>query len=63
MRNQFSYKKHNVQSLLNFFQSSLNLPKAIIECGILVKLWEGGNQGEEYLRYVKPRIRDVHSDN
>ena len=45
------------------FQSLLNLPKALIEFGPLVKLWEGGNQGEGYLRYVKPRIRDVHSKN
>ena len=45
------------------FQSLLNLPKALIQFGPLVKLWEGGNQGEGYLRYVKPRIRDVHSKN
>ena len=45
------------------FQSLLNLPKALIEFGPLVKLWEGGNQGEGYLRYIKPRIRDVHSKN
>ena len=33
----------------------------LIYFSTLVKLWESDNQGEGYLRYVKPRIRDVHS--
>ena len=45
------------------FQSLLNLPQSLIEFGPLARLWEGGNQGEGYLRYVKPRIRDVNSEN
>lgn len=31
------------------------------EYGPLINLWEGSNQGEGYLRYAKPRIRDVFS--
>ena len=41
----------------------MNLPKVLIYFSTLVKLWESVNQGEGYLRYVKPRIRDVHSKN
>ena len=46
-----------------YFQSLLNLTKALIEFGPLVKLWVGRYQGEGYLRYVNPRKRDVHSKN
>ena len=26
-------------------------------------MWECSNQGEDYLRYAKPRITDIHSKN
>lgn len=39
----------------------LNLPLTMKEYGPLINLWEGSNQGEGYLRYAKPRIRDVFS--
>ena len=41
----------------------LNLPLTMKEYGPLINLWEGSNQGEGYLRYAKPRIRDVFSKN
>ena len=31
--------------------------------GPLINLWEGGNKGEGYLRFVKPKITDIHSKN
>jgi len=31
--------------------------------GPLVNCWEGANQGEGYLRFAKPMIRDIHSTN
>ena len=37
----------------------LNFPSTMKECGPLINLWEGSNQGEGYLRYAKPIIRDV----
>ena len=44
-------------------KSLLNLPNALIDFGPLVKLLESENQDDGYLRYVKLRIRDVHSKN
>ena len=41
----------------------LNLPSTMKEYGPLIYLLEGSNQGEGYLRYTKPRIRDVFSKN
>ena len=39
------------------------MPKAMAKYGPLINLWEGSNQGEGYLRYVKPKITDMHSRN
>ncbi|KAL7580479.1 hypothetical protein ACA910_004492 [Epithemia clementina (nom. ined.)] len=35
------------------FMSLLNLPDAVRHCGPLCNIWEGGMQGEGFLRYVK----------
>ena len=43
------------------FQSLLNLPETIKLFGPLSNLWEGGNNGEGILRFVKPRINTIHS--
>jgi len=43
------------------FQSLLNIPYAANLYGPLVNLWEGSNQGEGYLRHVKPKITSVHT--
>ena len=43
------------------FLSLMNIPGAMMKYGSLTHLWEGSNQGEGYLRYVKPRISDIHS--
>ena len=43
------------------FQSLLNLPYVANLYGPLVNLWEGSNQGEGYLRHVKPKITSVHT--
>ena len=45
------------------FQHLLNLPKAMELDGPLINLWEGGNKGEDYLRFAKPIITDIHSNN
>ena len=45
------------------FLSLLNIPKTMERYGPLINLWEGSNQGEGYLRYVKPKITDIHSRN
>jgi len=45
------------------YQSLLNLPRAMQIRGPLVNCWEGANQGEGYLRFAKPMIRDIHSIN
>ena len=42
------------------FQSLLNIPETMNFMGPLFNLWEGSNQGEEYLRYAKPKISNIH---
>ena len=41
----------------------LNLLFVVELFGPLANYWKGGNCGEGYLRYVKPRICDVHTKN
>ena len=43
------------------FQSLLNFPKSIELYGSLINLWEGVNQGEGYLQYEKPMMKNIHS--
>ena len=43
------------------FQSLLNTPHVANLYGPLVNLWEGSNQEEGYLRYVKHKITSVHN--
>ena len=43
------------------FQSLFNLPNDAKLYGPLVNLWEGSNQREGYLRYMKPKITSVHT--
>ena len=31
--------------------------------GPMINLWEGSNQGEGYLRFVKPKVTNIHSKN
>ena len=31
--------------------------------GPILNLWEGSNQGEGYLRFVKPKLKNIHSKN
>ena len=38
------------------FSSLLNLPWIVARYGPLRNLWEGGNQGEDILKYVKQEI-------
>ena len=56
IQNKIWLKKYN-------FLSLLNIPDIMQKYGPLINLWEGSNQGEGYLRYAKPRIRDIHSHN
>ena len=43
--------------------SLLNIPMYMREYGPLVNLWEGSNQGEGYLRIVKPKLTNIHAKN
>ena len=43
--------------------SLLNLPRYIKLFGPMINLWEGSNQGEGYLRFVKPNLTNIHSKN
>ena len=43
------------------FQSLLNLPETIKLFGPISNLWEGGNNGEGILWFVKPRITNISS--
>ena len=43
--------------------SLLNLPNVMAEFGPIRSLWEGGNQGEGYLREAKPQIHQMNRRN
>ena len=43
--------------------SLLNIPKHMRNFGPILNLWEGSNQGEGYLRFVKPKLKNIHSKN
>jgi len=43
--------------------SLLNIPTHMKRFGPMINLWEGSNQGEGYLRFVKPKINNIHSKN
>ena len=43
--------------------SLLNIPSHLRHFGPMINLWEGSNQGEGYLRFVKPKLKNIHSKN
>ena len=74
LRNYETYSKRNKHGKLKDkkkpiwitkynYQSLMNIPEQMQLFGPLVQLWEGSNQGEGYLRFIKPKINNVHAKN